>query len=270
MFMGLGGLRMARSRAWHGSSENAATTSAMAAFNSPPAVGSAMRGYFDALISGIIADGDWGSLDWLVALAPGSSTDEHDGRVNLRNPAKILATVNTPTFTTGFGFSFNGTDQYLHINEAPNAAGNVYAQNSAHVGIWCNQQNGSSGSRIQVGVVSGSAVQILPSTSTSGSIRINDASGLALPTPSPASRTGGRIISRTGASARAAYLNGTSVASDTTASSTVPNNIAMPRVAASYGVDRFWFYSSGSGLDAAAASRIHTRVNTFGLAVGAI
>ncbi len=84
----------------------------------------------------------WPRLDWLCLFA---SHHEQAARLNLKNPAKAMIAVNSPTFETDLGFKGNGSNAYLRIGEATSAPGNNCAQNDASAFIYKNNFNPSDG-----------------------------------------------------------------------------------------------------------------------------
>lgn len=235
---------------------------------------STRKGYFDAFVTGVKADGDWPKFDWMVCLAPHDiiSGASQAGRLNLRNPAKSLIAVNSPVFSA-IGATGDGATSYLHTNENPDAAGNVYSLNSAHVTTYCSAQNTGSGLKVHAGTMSGNLLRLTPSTSTSGVYSVNDNTAGALPQPSPASHLGHHIASRvaaSGANCKCYYKGGTLIQPNTTASVGIPGfSTCIGRYASSYGNPTISFFTLGSGLDDAAAARFSARVLTLLTAIGA-
>lgn len=242
--------------------EDAATTAYVAAMTVAPT--QARRALIDAFVKGLKADGLWAKFSRLSLLA---AHDEQAGRLDLINPAKSLTAVNSPAFTIDRGFQGDGATSYLHAGESPQGP---YVQNDAHVAVYANGGSGT-GAKVQLGHTSGASVLIQASTTSSGGVRINDATNLALPAPPNASRNGFRCVSRTGANARAAYRADAAVASDTTASGAITgSNIALGRYGSStYGGDQFAFYSYGASLTAAQEAALYARVNAYLVAIGA-
>lgn len=87
------------------------------------------------LVTSLKAGGAWTALDWLVLNANQTTTA---ARRNLRNPAKQLTLINSPTFTTDRGFTGDGASSYLSLGETLQAGGNNLSQNSATIGLWVN------------------------------------------------------------------------------------------------------------------------------------
>ena len=248
--------------------EHAATTAYVAAMTTAP--DATRRGHINTLIAGLNSDGDWTGLDWIVCLAAhdveGGASQA--GRLNMRNPAKSLTAVNSPTFSA-LGVVGDGATSYLTASEAANASGNSYSQNSASMGVWCNQMSATAGNVSHAGNLNSSTRQRLSPGTATGSHRIQDATSLTY--DEGGSRVGGRILTRTGATTKILYKNGVSVASDLVTASSVMQgeHMTVLRAGTGYCDDRLSFWFTGGGLSAAAVARVHARVSTFLTAIGA-
>lgn len=110
---------------------------------------------------------------------------------------------------------------------------------------------------------------IQPHTSGAGQARINDSSSFNL--GAAETSLGGRILTRTGALARAYYRNGALGQADMTTSSAIPTGPAyLLRNGAGYTDDRLSAATTGSGLTASEVQALHNRINTFLTNVGAV
>ncbi|PJN95104.1 hypothetical protein CNY89_10465 [Amaricoccus sp. HAR-UPW-R2A-40] len=262
----LGVSPFARRRRRAGPPLHAATAAYIAAMTMPP--DATRRGHIDTLIAGLDADGDWPGIDWMVCLAAHDVVGgvSQAGRLNMKNPAKSLTAVNSPVFSA-LGVTGDGATSYLTAGETANAVGNSYSQNSACIGVWCNQQSGAAGIVAHAGNLNAAPrMRISPGTATS-SHRINDATSLSY---NGGSRLGGRILTRTGSTTKILYKDGVEVATDTAVSDFVQAaDVCALRAGTSYCDDRLAFFFYGGGLSAAAVARIHARVQTFLAAIGA-
>jgi hypothetical protein len=245
---------------------HAATAAYIAAMTTPPDV--TRRGHINTLIAGLDADGDWPGIDWMVCLAAHDvvAGASQAGRINMRNPAKSLTAVNSPVFSA-LGVVGDGATSYLTTGEAVYVSGNSYVQDSASIGVWCNQQSGTAGIVAHAGNLNTSPrMRISPGTSTS-SHRINDATSLS---HNEGSRLGGRILSRTGSITKAYYKDGAEAAAAASASELLQiAHVSVLCAGTSYCNDRLSFFFTGGGLSAAAVARIHARVQAFLTAIGA-
>ena len=237
-----------------------------AACTTPPSLGREV--ILTALIAGLKTDSVWTKLDWLLMMA---AEDEQAGRVNLRTPSKVASRVNSMTFTTDRGFTGNGSNMYLDFGEVPNAGANVFALNSAHIGIWVN--GGPTANNRAMGQAS-SSLLFLTTRGSSGTEtgQINDALNETYHTfgASPGTSSGHRCLTRTGASVKRGTFNGTAAAGGTTASTSVlASNITVGRSSSVYDDKRYAAAHSGGGLTDADMLAIYNRLNTAMTAIGA-
>lgn len=220
---------------------------------------------YNDLIVGLKADDDWDSLDWLLILA---AEDGEAGRTNIRNPAKVLAAINSPTFTIDRGYEGDEATSSLAFGEVLDAAGNSFALNSATIAAWCNEQNGTGGSLPHFS--NDGAVRYFLSPRGDGAssqFRMNDASTALV---ASATRLGDRFVVREGAAVRRVYLNGNMIVDDTIASTSLTASQArLLSNTAVFCADRLSAALSGSKLVPAAVARVRARVNTFLSAIGA-
>jgi hypothetical protein len=225
------------------------------------------KGLIDTLVGGLKADGIWTKLDWLCLLA---AHDEQAALLNAVSLGQSLTKQGTLTFTTDRGHAGNGTTGYLDTGELPAAAGNQYAQNSACVGTWCNQQNGGAAAQNHVGNISTSRTAILArNTAGNETFIINDGT-LETLQANTGSRVGHRAVSRTGAGIKRGFHNGVRTANLTTASVSVPaGNLSFLKSGAAFSVDRLAAVYVGAGLSDTEVGNMHSRLNTYLTAIGA-
>jgi len=236
-----------------------------AACTTPPSLGREV--ILTALIAGLKTDSVWTKLDWLLMMA---AETEQAGRVNLRTPSKVASRVNSMTFTTDRGFTGNASNMHLDFGEVPNAGGNVFALNSAHIGVWIN--GGSTTAQRSMGQTSSSTLFIhTRGTSGTQTAQINDATNETYSTlSSPASVSGHRIATRTGASTKRGAMNGTAAAGGTTTSTSITAaNLCVGRSSSIYDDKRYAAAHSGGGLTDADMLAIYNRLNTAMTAIGA-
>lgn len=262
----LGVSPFARRRRRAGPPLHAAAAAYIAAMTTPP--DATRRGHINTLIAGLDADGDWSVLDWAVCLAAHDVVGgvSQAGRINMKNPAKLLTAVNSPTFSA-LGVTGDGATSYLTAGEQANFSGANYAQTTASFGVWCNQQSATAGNVAHCGNLNAaSRMRINPGTTTSGH-RANDATSMSY---NEGARTGGRIMVRAASTSKLYYKNGSLAASDATVADFVQGeHMSVLRSGSSYCDDRLSFWFTGGLLDAAAVARIHARVQTFLAAIGA-
>ena len=221
-----------------------------------------------ALVSGLKTDGVWTKLDWMLFLA---AEDEQAGRVNLRTPSKVASRVNSMTFTTDRGFTGNASNMHLDFGEVPNAGGNVFALDNAHIGIWVN--GGSTTAQRSMGQTSSSTLFIhTRGSSGTETGQINDALNETYHTfgASPGTSSGHRVLTRTSSNVKRGTFNGTAAAGGTTASTSITAaNLCVGRSSSIYDDKRYAAAHSGSGLTDADMLAIYNRLNTALTAVGA-
>lgn len=225
------------------------------------------KGLIDALIVGLKADGVWSLLDWLLLLA---SHDSQSALLDARTPSKAATAVNTPTFTADRGFTGDGISAYVDLGEAHNASGNLWAQNSATFGVWCNQQNGGTGLIAQCGNT-GNDRSVIRARSTAGNetFNINDASASALQA-NTGSRTGHRSAMRDSSTNKVGYYNGAKVTTLSVTSSAVSTtNATVLRASSAYSPDRIAAYWTGGAMTDDQVLAMHNRLNTYLTAIGA-
>jgi len=86
------------------------------------------------LVDGLKADGIWAKLDALWVLA---AHDSQSATVNWMDPAgSPILPVNAPVFTADRGFKGDNTSTYLDTQFVPGTDGVNFAQDSASAGIW--------------------------------------------------------------------------------------------------------------------------------------
>lgn len=221
------------------------------------------------LIAGLKADGIWSKLSCFFDLA--AETDEQQALLDWTRSA--TATNNGCGFTANAGYRpATGPSNWVDLGFAPNVRGDTL--NSIAAGVWTNIQGTSSASAITQFSTTGSSRNDITANNTSGAtagIRANDA--ITLTYSGIATRTGHRAYSRTGPGARAAYLAGASVASDSTASTAVGlGNFCLFRTNASYNIlnDSICFAWVSQGLTGTEIGNLHTRLATYKTAAGIV
>jgi hypothetical protein len=227
----------------------------------------------DALIVGLKADGIWSQLDWLNLLAcratDGTSANSQGSLLNAHAPAKSLTAVNSPTFSA-LGVTGDAATSYLDYNEVANAAGNVFALNSAMYFGYTNQANGVAGVRVILGTTATQRAT-LNTRSTAGNLtfRANDQTDSTGAT-GQTSRLGSRAWARSASTTKRFYVDGVETAALAVASTTVSaGNMSALRDVATYSGDRLALIATGGGLSATDIANLHSRALTFLTAIGA-
>lgn len=113
-------------------SYTAGATALFAAMSSQP--NGTRKGHIDTLIAGLETDGVWAELGLLYVMA---AHDSQAARLNWMNPGTSTLTANSsPTFTTDRGYTGNGSSANLATDVATNAIPN-FLQNDNGFGFWC-------------------------------------------------------------------------------------------------------------------------------------
>lgn len=266
MFLGLGLSLAALRPVATAPSVDAAATAYSAAMTTP--LTSGRLALVSDLVVALKAASAWTPLDWLCLLAQETA---QGGRVNLRNPAKILSAVNSPIFTADRGFAGDGATSYLDFGERFDAAGNGFALNSATLGAWCNQQGASIGSKPHIGQAASPARAIINAHggSSTVSVRINDSTNTPLD-QGAFSRLGHRTAIRTDASTKRLFMGGGAAQASNVASAT--GNTSNGRTlaeAATFTDDRLAVVYSGGALTDAQRAALHSALSTYLAAIGA-
>lgn len=228
-----------------------------------PSASSTFKTALNAFVGGLKTDGIWAKLDWLNVPA-----DTAGGFArNLRNISKTLQLANSPLYTQYRGLKGDGVASHASFQEAFNAAGNLYALNSATLGIYVNQQT-TSGLASLIGSSQSTRSYMRPNTTGAGEVRINDSAAMTL--GSAESLTGHRTVTRTGATARAYYRDGALSMSDNGLATAIATGPAyLLRNGVTYAAERIAVSYTGAGVSEVDAANLHTRITTFLTAIGA-
>lgn len=169
----------------------------------------------DKLIKSLKTAGIWSKLDVLQMYAAPTAAD---AVVNWKSPGTFNATlVNSPTLEVDRGITGDGVSSYVNTGFTPSTAGGNFTLNSATFGNYIrnNITNKSHGTRI------GSTKYVTINFRNGANElfgRINDTSDIPI-ILSVTTSVGFTVFSRTGASAKAIYKNGSSIGTGTAASS---------------------------------------------------
>jgi len=224
---------------------------------------------YTALIDGLVADGIWAKLDVLYIYATDTSVNAVLNLVSTNYNGTISG---SPTFTADRGFTGTDSNTLNFINPGFNpttAPSPKSVLNSAHISLWTNATISGNGS----GIVATQCAFIAPNHNSGAFYsRINSAN--AGGTFSASAAAGHYLGSRTGVSAIAGYKNGSSVMTDTQASTSLPNfnyvslgynNSGAGTVGSS---QQHAMFSIGSGLNSTEAGNFYARLRTYMTVVG--
>ncbi|XAI95110.1 hypothetical protein [Microcystis phage Mwe-JY13] len=229
------------------------------------------KGLINTLIVSLKSGSVWTKLDFLYVFA---AHDAQAARLNWRQNLYNSSLVNGPAFTVDRGYAGDGSSSYLNANFNPATAGGVYAQNSAHLGVW--SRTDTNAAHFDIGARQSSTTQqsvFLARISGLFSARIN------LDTPGLDSASGSSIghftASRTSSTDLANYINGSSASTGSNASAALfsanmfvgaantagsPSGLSPRQYAVAHG---------GSGLTAGEVSSLYNAINTYLVAIGA-
>ncbi len=179
---------------------------------------------YQAMICGMVTDGVWcgSKVDALWILATQDSTT---AKLNLCSTSFTLTANGAPNFTADAGYLGidSSTTVYLDTGLNPATAGGNFVLNSAHLAVWSltNEQSSAGGSTA-IGSYDGSnRLQITPWYSDGNSyLRVNSTGSTII---SVGNSSGYWVENRSGSGAVQFYRNGSSIGTDTTASSAIPS-----------------------------------------------
>jgi hypothetical protein len=175
-----------------------------------------------------------------------------------------------PTFSADHGYTGNGSTQFLNTNFTPSTAGGNYALNSASLGAYIVTSRTVGQNYCAMGVDNGSngadMYPLLP-----GNIFYNEMNANSTSVAAPANAQGMYVGSRTAASGAGAvttYRDGTSFATFSTASVSMPsvpiwigaNNSAG---GVDFSADQISAAFIGGGLNSTQALALSTRINAY-------
>jgi len=195
-----------------------------AAFTTPPT--SARKALINSFVVTLKNAGVWSALDVLYFIA---AADSQAASINWKNPVSFaLAQTGTLTFTADHGFKGDGTTGFLTAaGYNPNTAGLNFSLNVGSFGAYVRTAAAINSS---VDLFMGTSRFQRSSTGTAYQSRINDATALNY---TFGTQIGHFTARRNGAAARQMFLNGTQVASDTTAVTTISTSFVLLSAAGS-------------------------------------
>jgi hypothetical protein len=217
------------------------------------------------LVISLKAAGLWAKLDWLLLTA---AENVGSALVDLIS-GRVATAVNSPTFTADDGYAFDGISQYIDSGYNTSTNSVAYTQNSSHVSAW----NFSTANWAMIGnYVINTGIEI---AYYSGAYHLVGPQSDNVTMNGSASSTGLAVLTRTGASARAFYVDGSSVVSDTETSEAAPANQNIFLGCISYqgallhpSISAVSSASAGGGFDATDNSNYSTYMRTYMTAVG--
>jgi hypothetical protein len=227
-------------------------------------------GKINDFVLGLKTDSLWAKLDVLQVYAAHAADSS---LLNWKNPGTDDAVlVSTPAFAVDEGYT-GAAGKYINSNFNPGDGGAYnFVQDSAFVGLYC--RTNVTETKTDFGSYDGTRAfyGYIKITTIGGRVRLNDntnhdGSGVS-------SSLGMHIYTRTASNVVKGYENGTERISATTASNGVPNNNMFVLTSNLSGspdtVDtkQIAVFCAGSGLSAAQAGQLTTRVEAFMDAIG--
>lgn len=154
--------------------------------------------------------------EWLLA-----AENTQQAKIDIVNLGTF--TINgSPTFTAGHGYTGDGSAAYLDTGVNPSLGGFVFALNSAQVGVYVVSGNLTTSNFVDIGATDFSTTTFLGADgSLDVNARMNGGSGG--PFNTVANTTGNWLFTRTASNLTTIYKNAASFATDSTASSAIPN-----------------------------------------------
>jgi hypothetical protein len=229
---------------------------------------------YTTMICGMVADGDFASLDVIYILATQNSAT---ALLNLTSSSFALTPQNSPTFTADQGYTGDGATSWLNTNWAPATNGVNYTLNSASFGAYIlTNRTGASGNTSILGSFSSSFTDetfFRPNVDGAGTnfVSFNANTGVSIGAAVVTSQ-GSWIASRVSSSAVNLYRNGniTPLGTGTTASGTI-SLISMALLGInnnnggvnSPSTDQLAAAFFGGALSAASQQRISNRINAY-------
>jgi hypothetical protein len=218
------------------------------------------------LICGLVADGDFASLDVLYIFA--TDTSAH-ALLNLVSSSFTATLGGVPTFTANVGFTGVPSSNFIHTGFIPSSAGGHYTQNSGSIGYYNLTSSTAADQAVAMGI--DNATWIIMNQGGTKFFDVNDGN---FPGIADTQHQGQLIVTRTAASGAGAvsmYRNSsaTPIATDVGASSSVPTiefYILAANIAGSserWTTDQLSAAFIGGGLTSAAAVRVSNRINAY-------
>lgn len=181
-------------------------------------------GYYNTFIVAAKAHGYWTILDWLSIFAVPTNTNS-EALINWIAPGtNNPALVSTPTFTAYEGFTGNASSTGVTSSWNPTNDGVNYTLDASSFGIYIRNDVQTDNQVIGATNAANNAdiIRLTPRNAGNAAlVRINTATGASV---ANASSIGFYMINRTAANATSIWKNGSSIDTDTNASSEMTTN----------------------------------------------
>lgn len=220
------------------------------------------------MVAGIKSDGNWTSLDrfWFFA----HNGDSDGATVDMVTPTNQATKVNSPGWTAKEGFNSNGTTSYVNSQFNLSTAAH-FLQNSASMGVWIHTGGNAGISILGVRDTGSGDFNTLLFDTGGGNVgsRLNqNTTNNSFTGTTSFNNNSSYGVSRTASNSGNQYVNGSSVSTFSTTSSTPANlNVYIlaqnsNNVASSIGSSLWKLSVSWFGSGSVNQSEMHTRLNT--------
>lgn len=207
-------------------------------------------------------------LDGLYILA---AADAQAARRNLVQDLYSATAVSSPTFTADRGYTGNGSSSYLETNYNTSSSGGVYAQNSAHAGVWSLTAGALGGAGFGHAVASGFGCAVYPRfTDNKAYGFLNGTATLAGASATVATGLGYTCVVRPDASNILLYRDNSQIGTIARASAAMLNStLNVVREGNGYYAGQIAAAHFGAALSLAEEQDLYAAIQTYLQAVGA-
>lgn len=215
------------------------------------------KALIDTLVGSLKTAGVWTKLDLLYVMA---AADEQSAKINWIDPGtNDLTNNNSTAFTADEGFTGNGSN--MDLTAGAIVATPQYVQNSAHLGVWARSANAQgSGWEVSIGTNNRLAVR---NASDTVDVRTNGSTTIA---PASTNSVGHFVANRSASNASQIYRNGSSLGTDSSASSTAPGAYTfrvLSRAGSFFSSRQVSFAHIGSSLTGTEVTDTYNAFNTY-------
>jgi hypothetical protein len=200
---------------YHASQEASNDADAQAYFDAAGVTNPTYTAAINTFVIDLKAASLWTKFDRLWILANEDAT----AALTCVKSLEAATPVNTPTFTAGQGYTFNGTSNYLDSGFIPASSAVVYTQNSAHLSVFSRTNPAVGAGQSEIGIDNPGLSTLMTRWSNGNflaSINTDHTVGSYMQSGN-ASSVGLFVGSRTAAGAQESYKDDTSQATGTQA-----------------------------------------------------
>lgn len=232
------------------------------------------KGHINTFIQALKTGNLWNKFDVLYLLAAHGETE---AKLNLMSSDyNLTASATPPTFTTDRGFTGVPASSTLLTATSYNpstGSGLKFALNDASMGIWTRTPASYDGATSRMDAYMGASWLQRRATSSASQYthRINDGTnGHVILSGGTGDQVGHFTACRTAAAARELFRNGASINTSTTASTTVSNQLNLLGGGGSFSDAQLSAAYAGKALTGPELVTLHSALNTYLTAVGAV